>query len=65
VAEHAARIHVNQEMTMSQNAPQDPDLRRAPTQKLKTQDKPSTDLPPDEDGEVTPDDTGKPGAPMK
>jgi hypothetical protein len=52
-------------MTMSQNAPQDPDLRRAPTQKLKTQDKPSTDLPPDEDVEVTPDSTGKPGTPMK
>lgn len=50
---------------MSQNAPQDPDLRRAPTQKLKTQDKPNTDLPPDEDVEVTPDDAGKPVAPMK
>lgn len=50
---------------MSQKAPQDPDLRRAPTQKLKTQEEPSTGLPPAEDVEVTPDDTGKPGAPSK
>lgn len=50
---------------MSQKAPQDPDLRHAPTQKLKTQERPSTDRPPDDDVEVTPDDPGKPGAPMK
>jgi hypothetical protein len=54
-----------QEMTMSQKAPHDPDVRRAPTQKLKAQDKPSTDLPPDEDVEVTPDEPGKPEAPLK
>ncbi|HEX8108788.1 MAG TPA: hypothetical protein VF516_13745 [Kofleriaceae bacterium] len=50
---------------MSQKAPQDPDLRRAPTQKLKTQKRPNTDLPPDDDVEVPLDDPGKPGAPMK
>jgi hypothetical protein len=52
-------------MTMSHKAPQDPDLRRAPTQKLKTQEDPNTGLPPADDGGVIPDDTGKPGAPPK
>jgi hypothetical protein len=50
---------------MSQNAPQDPDLRRAPTQKLKTQEEPNAGPPPTEDIDVTPDDTGKPGSPSK
>lgn len=49
---------------MSQNAPQDPDLRRAPTQKLKSQEPPNTGPPP-EDAEVTPDDPGKPEVPRK
>lgn len=50
---------------MSQNAPQDPDLRRAPTQKLKTQDEPNAGVPATENADVPPDDTGKPGAPRK
>jgi hypothetical protein len=55
------------ERTMSQRAQQDqdPQQRRAPTQKHKTQDKPITGLSPDDDVGVTSDETGKPGAPMK
>ncbi|HEX8106341.1 MAG TPA: hypothetical protein VF516_01385 [Kofleriaceae bacterium] len=48
---------------MSQKAQQDQDRRRAPTQKVKTQDTPITGLSPDDDIGVDSGNTGKPPAP--
>ena len=49
---------------MSQKIQQDHDRRRAPTQKVRTQDTPIAGLSPDDDIGVKPGDgTGQPGQP--
>lgn len=56
-----------QEMTMSQKTQQDRDQerRRAPTQNVRTHDKPITGLSPDDDVGLPSDNPSKPGDPMK